>query len=67
MKKLDALIRVRILVMSLCLLCHVGAASAQQLNLVPRFDRFSSSATTFLDACLNLDQWSSIRSVTNYL
>jgi hypothetical protein len=42
MKTLDALIRVRILVMSLCLLCNVRAASAQQLNLVPRFDRFSS-------------------------
>lgn len=51
------------LVFWLCVGIH--NADAQWMNQVPRATR--GYPQTFLDACLNLDAWPSVRSVTEYL
>src|SRR5260370_17336520 len=61
-----------LLIKAVTLISQAHSASAQELNLVPRFVRQGydpqyPTAHTFLDACLNLDQWSYVRSVTSYL
>lgn len=60
------------IIIAVAVVSQVHVASAQELNLVPRFVRQGfdpnyPTARTFLDACLNMDQWPSVRSVTGYL
>jgi hypothetical protein len=49
-----------------CQLAAVRSANAQIMNLVPR-SAFGNYPQHFLDACLNMNQWPTVKSVANYL
>jgi len=59
--------RIVILVQFIIAVCaYPLMATAQSINVVPTA-RHGNYPTTFLDACLNMNSWPNVRSVTSYL